>query len=119
MTEEEKKAIEYFTNFTEYTKNRAIEEYNYENKNIKYAQDLEKRAKIFKTALNLIQKQQAEIEKKDKIIDEMAEAMDDIKDPQVCEYCNNNNLYCENEEKCREGIKQYFEKKVRDEDGKN
>lgn len=94
-------------------------------------------------AQHIIQKQQAEIEKlkeidlrqdklvanmsnrhfhdrekirrKDKIIYEMTKAMDNIKDVQVCEYCNNNNGYCKDERKCRQGIKQYFEKKVEDE----
>ena len=57
MSEEEKKAIEYFEGFTKYTENRAIEEYRCECKNIQYAKDLEKRASIFKTILNLIEKQ--------------------------------------------------------------
>ena len=60
-----------------------------------------------------------ELEKKDKIIDLMAKAMDKIQDPQVCKYCDNkinlNNRYCVDAGKCKEGIKQYFERKVRDE----
>lgn len=73
MSEEEKKAIEYFMNFTRYTKDRALEEYKCQNKNIKYAQDLEKRTNMFEIILNLIQKQQIQINKKDKIIDEIKE----------------------------------------------
>ncbi len=54
-------------------------------------------------------------EKKDKIIDLMAEAMDKIQDPQVCKYCDNkinlNHGYCTDAGKCKKGIKQYFERK--------
>ena len=57
----------------------------------------------------------AEIEKKNKIIDLMLKAMDKIQDPQVCKYCNNkinlNHGYCVDAGKCKEGIKQYFERK--------
>ena len=57
----------------------------------------------------------AEIEKKDKIIDLMLKAMDKIQDPQVCKYCDNkinlNHGYCVDAGKCKEGIKQYFERK--------
>lgn len=52
--EEAEEAIEYFKKFTEYTKNRAIEEYKCENRNIQYAKDLEKRARIFETVLKHI-----------------------------------------------------------------
>ena len=55
------------------------------------------------------------IKKKDKIIDLMARAMDKIQDPQVCKYCDNkinlNHGYCVDAEKCKEGIKRYFERK--------
>ena len=40
--------------------------------------------------------------------------MDKIQDPQVCKYCDNkinsNHGYCVDAGKCKEGIKQYFEK---------
>lgn len=75
MTKEQEEAIEYFKKFTIYTKNRAIEEIRSDCGNMQYAKDLEKRAKLFETVLNLIQEQQAEIEKKDKMIDEMAEEL--------------------------------------------
>ena len=62
---------------------------------------------------------QIELEKKNKQIDLMAKAMDKIQDPQVCKYCDNNinsnHGYCVDAGKCKEGIKQYFERKVRDE----
>ena len=57
---------------------------------------------------------QIELEKKNKQIDLMAKAMDKIQDPQVCKYCDNNinsnHGYCVDAGKCKEGIKQYFEK---------
>ena len=55
------------------------------------------------------------VTKQDKIIDLMTKAMDKIQDPQVCKYCDNkinlNNGYCVDARKCKEGIKQYFERK--------
>lgn len=61
MSENEKKAIEYLTKFTEYTRKNSKKQHRFD---IQYAKDLEKRVEMFETALNLIQKQQAEIEKK-------------------------------------------------------
>ena len=59
---------------------------------------------------------QIELEKKDNIIDLMVKAMDKIQDPQVCKYCDNkvnlNYGYCVDAGKCKEGIKQYFERKA-------
>ncbi len=50
-----------------------------------------------------------------KQIDLMAKAMDKIQDPQACKYCDNkinlNYGYCLDAGKCKEGIKQYFERK--------
>lgn len=61
-------------------------------------------------------KKDKELEKKDKIIDLMTKAMDKIQDPQVCKYCDNkinlNHGYCIDAGKCKEGIKQYFERKA-------
>ena len=58
----------------------------------------------------------AEIETLNRQIDLMAEAMDKIQDPQVCKYCDNkinlNYGYCVDAGKCKEGIKQYFERKA-------
>lgn len=55
------------------------------------------------------------ISKQNKQIDLMAKAMDKIQDPQVCKYCDNkinlNHGYCVDAGKCKEGIKQYFERK--------
>ena len=54
---------------------------------------------------------------KQKVIDLMVKAMNKIQDPQVCKYCDNNinlnNGYCTDAKKCKEGIKQYFERKVK------
>lgn len=55
------------------------------------------------------------LDNKDRQIDLMARAMDKIQDPQVCKYCDNkinlNHGYCVDAEKCKEGIKRYFERK--------
>lgn len=55
MNKELEEAIKYFKGYTDYTKNRAMEEYKCECKNIQYAKDLEKRAKIFENILNYIE----------------------------------------------------------------
>ena len=43
----------------------------------------------------------------------MVKAMNKIQDPQVCKYCeiNLNHGYCVDAGKCKEGIKQCFERK--------
>ena len=78
--------------------------------------------KAWKLNANMTQRHLSDIfkiKKKDKQIDLMAKAMDKIQDPQVCKYCDNNinsnHGYCVDAGKCKEGIKQYFERKVRDE----
>lgn len=59
----------------------------------------------------------AEIERLNRQINLMAKAMDKIQDPQVCKYCDNkinlNHGYCTDAGKCKKGIKQYFERKVK------
>ena len=71
------------------------------------------RREYLETVLNILKEKDKEIEKKDKIIDLMVKAMNKIQDPQVCKYCeiNLNNGYCVDARKCKEGIKQYFERK--------
>ncbi len=46
------------------------------------------------------------------IIGLIVEGMDEIKDIKVCEYCINKEFYCDDGSKCKENIKQYFEKKA-------
>ena len=77
MTTEQKEAIEYL-----------------EESVLIYKNTLPKISKAIKTVLNLIQEQEAELKKKDKIIDEIAKAFkqDDVRSVQE--------------------IKQYFERKV-------
>ena len=63
-----------------------------------------------------VQELQKENKEKDEIIDSIVKAMDKIQDPQVCKYCDNiklNHGYCTDAGKCKEGIKQYFERKVK------
>lgn len=85
MTAEQKEAIKICTHY----------------KNILYAcnceEGTERTGKAIETVLNLIQEQEVELHKKDKIIDELAKAFkqDDVRSV--------------------EEIKQYFERKVEDE----
>lgn len=65
MTEEEKKAIEYVNNILDY-------ELHYcEDEDVLLLSKIDKEQ--IKTVLNIIQKQQEEIEEKDKVLHEMAE----------------------------------------------
>lgn len=90
MTKEQEKAIRNMENFA-YGKDMACVS-----------------ASDIKTVLNLIQEQQAEIEKKDKMIDEMIDYIDN-----ECG-CIKGFKNCENIEDphCKDCIKQYFERKV-------
>lgn len=97
MTKEEKKAIEKLKWYFKNSKSLDIAKQTY-------------------TVLNLIQKQQVEIEKKDKIIEELEDIFYDY---QLCEYEITDCTYrkCEDiaddkEPPCKQCIKQYFEKKV-------
>lgn len=96
MTDEEKKAIENVKKQLEGIKK--ANECGLATKN-EFKEDIES----IETVLNLIQKQQAEIEKKDKIIDEMAKYIES-KEMLVDKQFNILTAKC---------IKQYFEKKVR------
>lgn len=117
MTDEENKAIEYFK-----------ENINYFQEQIKFIETVDcdyydeeyelykNRVKQFNTVLNLIQKQQAELEKKDKIIDLMERFIADLdidKDickHQVAEFCEGTDGV--SLDICVKCINQYFEKKV-------
>lgn len=82
---------------------------------IKELQDmLKEKDKLYHKALGDLVKADRENIKKDKQIDLMTKAMDKIQDPQVCKYCeiNLNNGYCVDARKCKEGMKQYFERKA-------
>ncbi len=102
MSEEENKAIEDLR--------KILFEYEQANECGLSNNDFKDDIKTIATILNLIQKQQEEIEKKDKIIDKMAETMSRAgvgRRAFACDFgkeCNENG--------CRVCIKQYFEKKV-------
>jgi len=92
-----------------------------EQKNTELAEksaEIEKYKSLYNKALeDLAKANRKNIENK-KVINLMVKAMNKIQDPQVCKYCDNNiNLnhgYCTDAKKCKEGIKQYFERKARD-----
>lgn len=69
------------------------------------------------TVLNMIKEKDAEIEKKDKMIDLMAEYISDLDiDEDICKKQSDNNCDDINREvECKECIKQYFERKVENE----
>lgn len=76
-----------------------------------HLEQLEQLQKDMATVLDLVKQQQEESEKKDKIIDEMAEWIFD-KD------YNENSLFIDRDDyysNCIKRVKQYFEKKVREE----
>lgn len=110
MNGEEKQALKYFYNL------RATIDESYmlfdEEINVKCGKETIKQISV---VLNLIEKQQAELEKKDKIIDEMAEHIvsSAIVDDTVCAIkCDcDNGVECSHKKmlKC---TKDYFKKKV-------
>lgn len=70
------------------------------------------------TVLNMIKEKNAEIEKKDKIIDLMAEWIEKhtkYYDEDGC-YCEVEKEVCNKDIKCKDCIKQYFERKAAEED---
>ena len=130
MTKEQEEAIEYLKESVVIYKNtipkisKAIETVlnmlKEKDKEIEMLKADNKKA--WKLNANMTQRHLSDIfkiKKKDKQIDLMAKAMDKIQDPQVCKYCDNNinsnHGYCVDAGKCKEGIEQYFERKVRDE----
>lgn len=70
-----------------------------------------------KTVLNMLKEQDAKIEKKDKMIDLMAEYISDLDiDEDIRKKQSDNNCDDINREvECKECIKQYFERKVENE----
>ena len=112
MTEEEKKAIEYYSNKevsfeVNFDKKKLLkdlgitEEDSFENQQIR-----------IKTLLNLINKLQKENKEKDKQIDLMAEYISNLDiDENICKEQSDNNCDDINREAdCKDCIKQYFEK---------
>ena len=98
MTKEQKEAIEYLKEHINYFKEQikfieAVDSDYYDEEYEIY----KNRAKQFETVLNLIQEQETELQKKDKIIDELAKA------------------FKQDDARSVEEIKQYFERKVEDE----
>ena len=73
----------------------------------------EKIQEDIKTVLNMLKEKDAEIEKKDKMIDLMAEYISDLDiDEDICKKQSDNNCDDINREvECKECIKQYFERK--------
>lgn len=109
MTEEEKRAIKHFYNL------RATIEESYmlfdEEINVKCGKETIKQISII---LNLIEKQQTELEKKDNIIFKMAKAMNNFDiDEDICKQMGQKK-YCseyDEESECEKCIIEYFEKK--------
>ena len=106
MTDNQKEAIERLNNF------KTIKVL-YGNTFAMHLEQLKQLQNDIKTALNLIQTQQAEIEKKDKIIDEMVTyiATLDIEED-ICEKTKNEHCDKMSFGECEDCIKQYFERKV-------
>lgn len=109
MTEEEKNAIEIVKGLAVYYDDYSLldEEEIEENESVN---------KSIELILNLIEKLQKELKQKDKIIDLMAETINnhDI-DEDICKQMGqkaNCNEF-EDTEKCKECIKQYFENKAK------
>ena len=68
---------------------------------------------VIETVLNMLKEKDTEIQKKDKMIDLMAEYISDL---DICKKQSDNNCDDINREvECKECIKQYFERKVEDE----
>ena len=98
MTKEQKEAIEYLKEHINYFKEQikfieAVDSDYYDEEYEIY----KNRAKQFETVLNLIQEQETELQKKDKIIDELAKA------------------FKQDDARSVEEIKQFFERKVKNE----
>ena len=69
---------------------------------------------VIETVLNMLKEKDTEIQKKDKMIDLMAEYISDLDiDEDICKKQSDNNCDDINREvECKECIKQYFERKV-------
>ena len=121
MSDEEKKAIE---------KIKSFNQYNWEMNNLKEKEFAKPYFDALDTILNLIEKQQKEIEKKDKIIDLMAEQLAGLKNEvDILEQGNKDCFIpkeysdiddCVKKESCKECIIEYFIKKVEEQkNGRN
>lgn len=127
MTKEQEEAIENLKGMLEY-KRQVYNMDTMRNEIVPALYDIDRKA--IETVLSMLKENSAEIEQKNtelaeknaeieklnRQIDLMAKAMDKIQDPQVCKYCDNkinlNHGYCTDAGKCKEGIKQYFERKA-------
>lgn len=109
MTKEQEEAIDRLRKIT----NRQI---LYGNKYGIVIEEFKKLQEDIETVLNLLKQKDAEIEKKDKMIDLMAEYISDLDiDEDICKKQSDNNCDDINREvECKECIKQYFERKVED-----
>lgn len=103
MTKEQEKAIEHLEKLKEYKQTY----YGSQWFKVEVCADEEMKNTI-DTILNLLQIQQEEMEKKDKIIDEMTDYIDFDKIELNC------SSLCVKEECQKECIKQYFERKIND-----
>lgn len=102
MTKEQEEAISRLRKIT----NRQI---LYGNKYGIVIEEFKKLQEDIETVLNLLKQKDAEIEKKDKMIDLMAVEIGDISNNSYC----NSTKEC-NDEACKNCIKEYFERKVED-----
>ena len=114
MTDKQKEAIEYFKKRIDICMENAniCDDNDFDEE----ATCLRKEQILTETVVNLLQTQQAEIEKKDKIIDEMATyiATLDIEED-ICEKTKNEHCDKMNFGECEDCIKQYFERKAKNE----
>ena len=114
-----KKEVEQLKKYIKYLEQNSAE---IKQKNTELAEksaEIKKYKSLYNKALeDLTKTNRKNIENK-KVIDLMVKAMNKIQDPQVCKYCDNNinlnNGYCTDAKKCKEGIKKYFERKVKNE----
>lgn len=103
MTNEQREAIELAKEFTKMDFSNPMGWTGY------YDAELEELSQAIETVLNLIKEQQEKLEKKDKIIDLMAERINWL--------CKTNGILLDREHGVNfteEDIKQYFERKVED-----
>lgn len=107
MTEEEKKKIQIINNFIMYC--RGFEEKKYTDREL---------FTVIEDIGELIQKLKQENEKKDKIIDAIAEELSNFNNLGMCDNCEKKLEDNYDFNKCKECVKQYFERKVKDEDNK-
>ena len=111
MTNEQRKAIDNLSEIVKLSK----EELQKENENITAILDY-KDLKSLDTVLSLIKEHQEELKKQDRQIDLMAEWIEKhtkYYDEDGC-YCEVEKEICKYDIECKDCIKQYFERKVKD-----